>query len=157
MVSVGIGLPAIALLILGAWVDASACLYSGSLSLTNEVKRFRLPWVTVCSAAIGCVFAICHAERLFMPFLALLGVAFPPVAAVNILHTLWATLRPRPTSVAVQVPVRWAGVLAWITGSVSGYFTSHGYFTVTHIASIDSILIASVVWVLATLVTKDPA
>jgi purine-cytosine permease-like protein len=92
-----------------------------------------------------------------MPFLALLGVAFPPVAAVNILHTLWATLRPRPTSVAVQVPVRWAGVLAWITGSVSGYFTSHGYFTVTHIASIDSILIASVVWVLATLVTKDPA
>ena len=147
MVAVGIGLPAIALLILGAWVDASACLYSGSLSLTNEVKRFRLPWVTVISAAIGCVFAIFHAERLFMPFLALLGVTFPPVAAVNILHTLWPS---RAAGVDAPPAIRWAGALAWGVGSVSGYFTSNGYFTVTGIASIDSVLIAAAVWVLVT-------
>jgi len=88
MVMVGIGLPALALLMLGAWIDASACLYSGSLSLTNQVKRFKLPWVTASSAAIGCIIAVLHAETVFMPFLAILGVAFPPVAAVNILHTV---------------------------------------------------------------------
>jgi cytosine permease len=147
MVAVGIGLPAIALLILGAWVDASACLYSGSLSLTNEVKRFRLPWVTVISAAIGCLFAIFHAERFFMPFLALLGVTFPPVAAVNILHTLWPG---RVAGPAVPPPIRWAGALAWILGSVSGYFTSKGYFTLTGVASIDSVLITAGVWLLVT-------
>jgi len=154
MVAVGIGLPAIALLMLGAWTDASACLYSGSLSLTNEVKRFRLPWVTVASALIGCVFAICHAERVFMPFLALLGVAFPPVAAINILHTLWhqrAALRAAPTAAP---PIRWAGVLAWVVGSVSGYMTSHDYFTVTGIASIDSVLIAAGTWLTVTLVGR---
>jgi cytosine permease len=151
MVAVGIGLPAIALLVLGAWIDASACLYSGSLSLTNEVKRFRLPWVTVCSAAIGCVFAICHAERLFLPFLALLGVTFPPVAAINILHTLWPSASHAPGQPSVRPPsIRWAGALAWIAGSVSGYFTSHGYFTMSGIASIDSVLISAGAWLLVT-------
>jgi cytosine permease len=155
MVAVGIGLPAIALLVLGAWIDASACLYSGSLSLTNEVKRFRLPWVTVCSAGIGCVFAIFHAERLFMPFLALLGVTFPPVAAINILHTLWPWSDRASGQSAVRPPsIRRAGVLAWIAGSVTGYFTSNGYFTVTGIASIDSVLIAAGVWLLVTTMNR---
>jgi len=53
------------------------------LSLTNQVKRFKLPWVTASSAAIGCIIAVLHAETVFMPFLAILGVAFPPVAAVK--------------------------------------------------------------------------
>jgi cytosine permease len=155
MVAVGIGLPAIALLVLGAWVDASACLYSGSLSLTNEVKRFRLPWVTVCSAAIGCVFAICHAERLFLPFLALLGVTFPPVAAINILHTLWPSSYRASEHPSVRLPsIGWAGALAWIAGSVSGYCTSHGYFTVSGIASIDSVLISAGVWLLVTAMNR---
>lgn len=154
MVAVGIGLPAIVLLVLGAWIDASACLYSGSLSLTNEVKRFRLPWVTVCSAAVGGVFAIFHAERLFMPFLALLGVAFPPVAAINILHTVWPVPH-RGTGRSTAPPtLRWAGVLAWIAGSVSGYFTSNAYFTLTGIASIDSVLIAAAVWTAVTFAAR---
>jgi len=63
MVMVGIGLPALALLVLGAWIDASACLYSGSLSLTNEVKRFKLPWVVTCTAVIGCVLAVFSVAR----------------------------------------------------------------------------------------------
>jgi cytosine permease len=150
MVAVGIGLPAIALLMLGAWTDASACLYSGSLSLTNEVKRFRLPWVTVASAAIGCVFAIYHAERVFMPFLALLGVAFPPVAAINILHTLWPQGKSLNGAPAKAPRIRLAGAVAWVVGSVSGYLTAHGYFTVSGIASIDSVLIAAGAWLIVT-------
>jgi cytosine permease len=144
MVMVGIGLPALALLILGAWTDASACLYSGSLSLTNEVKRFKLPWVVTCTALVGCVLAVFHAERVFMPFLALLGVAFPPVAAVNILHTFRSGPGDPQTPPPAYRPV---ALLAWACGSVSGYFTSHDYFTVTGIASIDSIVITAAIWV----------
>jgi cytosine permease len=145
MVTVGIGLPALALLMVGAWIDASACLYSGSLSLTNEVKRFELPWVVVGIGLLGCVLAVLHAERVFMPFLAILGVAFPPVAAINILHTL------RSREIVSDPPAyRPVALLAWACGSVSGYFTSHDYFTLTGIASIDSIVITAVVWLCAT-------
>lgn len=154
MVMVGIGLPALALLVLGAWIDASACLYSGSLSLTNEVKRFNLPWVVVCTAAVGCGLAIFHAERVFMPFLALLGVAFPPVAAVNILHTFRSTYADERSAPPAYRPI---ALLAWACGSVSGYFTSHDYFTVTGIASIDSIVITAAVWLCGTAISRRRA
>jgi cytosine permease len=151
MVMVGIGLPALALLVLGAWIDASACLYSGSLSLTNQVKRFKLPWVTACSAAIGCIIAVLHAETVFMPFLAILGVAFPPVAAVNILHTVTSKSLEERGPPPLLRPVALA---SWLLGSVSGYLTSHDYFTVTGIASIDSIVVTAAVWLFGMAVTR---
>jgi cytosine permease len=156
MVMVGIGLPALALLVLGAWIDASACLYSGSLSLTNEVKRFRLPWVVACTAAFGCVLAVFHAERIFMPFLAILGVAFPPVAAVNILHTFSSSAANESTADgrSAPPPYRPIALLAWACGSVSGYFTSHDYFTLTGIASIDSIVITAAVWLCGAAISR---
>jgi cytosine permease len=150
MVMVGIGLPALVLLVLGAWIDASACLYSGSLSLTNEVKPFKLPWVTACSAGIGCVIAIAHAETVFMPFLAILGVAFPPVAAVNILHTL----RNGAAESDEPPALRPIALLAWVLGSVTGYLTSHDHFIVTGIASIDSIAVTAAVWLCGMAATR---
>jgi cytosine permease len=151
MVMVGIGLPALALLMLGAWIDASACLYSGSLSLTNQVKRFKLPWVTTCSAAIGCIIAVLHAETVFMPFLAILGVAFPPVAAVNILHTVTSKSLEEGEPPPRLRPV---ALVAWVLGCVCGYLTSHDYFMVTGIASIDSIVITAAVWVFGMAVAR---
>lgn len=151
MVMVGIGLPALALLVLGAWIDASACLYSGSLSLTNQVKRFKLPWVTACSAGIGCIIAVLHAETVFMPFLAILGVAFPPVAAVNILHTLTSRSLKDPGSPPALRPV---ALVSWALGSIIGYLTSHDLFTVTGIASIDSIVVTTAVWLCGMGVTR---
>jgi cytosine permease len=87
----------------------------------------------------------------FMPFLALLGVAFPPVAAVNILHTL----RSRAAEDTGQPPaLRPVALLAWVLGSVTGYLTSHEYFTVTGIASIDSVLITAGVWLAGAALTR---
>ena len=142
---VGIGLPALALLILGAWIDASACLYSGSLSLTNQVKRFKLPWVVTCTAA-GRLRSggLARRDGCSCRFWPSWGVAFPPVAAVNILHT-FRSARVDPQ--APPPPLRPVALLAWACGSVSGYLTSHDYFTVTGIASIDSIVITAAVWV----------
>jgi cytosine permease len=153
MVGVGIGLPALALLVLGAWIDASACLYSGSLSLTNQVRRFRLPWVTAGSAAIGAAIAILHAEQVFMPFLALLGVTFPPVAAINILHTL-RSFTAEDAGAGTPPALRPVAMLAWVLGSVTGYLTSHEYFHLTGIASIDSVLVTAAVWLAGTALTR---
>jgi len=150
MVLVGIGLPALLLLVLGAGIDASACLYSGSLSLTNQVKRFKLPWATACSAAVGAAIAILHAEQVFMPFLGILGVAFPPVAAVTILHTL----RLGVSENGAPPTVRPVALLAWLLGSVTGYLTSHEYFAITGIASIDSVIVTAALWLAGTAVTR---
>jgi hypothetical protein len=44
--------------------------------------------------------------------------------------------------------------LAWACGSVSGYFTSHDYFTLTGIASIDSIVITAAVWLCGAAISR---
>jgi hypothetical protein len=90
-----------------------------------------------------------------MPFLAILGVAFPPVAAVNILHTVTSKSLEDRVPPPVLRPV---ALVAWALGSVCGYLTSHDYFTVTGIASIDSIVITAAVWVFGmALVRRSPA
>ncbi|MGH8286991.1 MAG: cytosine permease [Steroidobacteraceae bacterium] len=143
MVAVGIGVPALALLFLGAWIDASVSLYSGCLSLTNQFRPLRLPWVIVCVAILGCFLAALHAEQHFMPFLVALGIALPPVAAVLVLDVFMR--RPNTGAPAGRPPVRWTSCMAWFAGSVAGYGSQAGWISISGIASVDSILVAAAV------------
>jgi cytosine permease len=147
MVSIGIGLPALALLVLGAWTDASACLYSGSLSLTNEFRRFSLPWVTVSASLVGAVLACLHAERWFMPFLSLLSVTFPPVAAVNVLQVAVRFRHGVPDD-ARPPRVNAGGAAAWLAGSFAGWLGMQGRFSATGVAALDSMVVAALAWLI---------
>ncbi|HEY0342354.1 MAG TPA: hypothetical protein VGC34_16245, partial [Steroidobacteraceae bacterium] len=80
-----------------------------------------------------------------------LGVAFPPVAAVNILHTITSKSLEEPEPPPTLRPV---ALVSWLLGSVCGYLTSHDYFTVTGIASIDSIVITAAVWLGGTALSR---
>jgi cytosine permease len=146
MVMIGVGLPALALLILGAWIDASACLYSGSLSLTNEFKRFTLGWVTVVSAGVGCLVAVLHAERIFIPFLTILGYTFPPIVSIHVLHTLVHGRGGGMPSAGPLPSLRISALLSWGAGSLTGFSSSRGHATLTGIAAVDAVLVAAVCW-----------
>jgi cytosine permease len=155
MVMAGIGSPALVLLALGALIDGGASLYSGSLSLTNEVKRFRLPWVVISAAACGLVLALLHAENYYLPFLSALGVALPPVGALLVLHIL--TLWRRQASSGITVPlerIRLPAIVAWVGGTVVGYLGMRGVLTLTGIAALDSIGTAAAIWVIAWALAK---
>lgn len=148
MVAVGIGVPAVALLFLGAWIDASVSLYSGCLSLTNQFRPLRLHWVIVFVSILGCLLAAAHAERLFMPFLLALGIALPPIAAVLALDVLVKQINPVASvsgGAASPPGVRWTSCIAWFAGSVIGYCSQVGWASISGIPSIDSVIIAAAV------------
>lgn len=147
MVMAGVGLPALMLLALGALIDGGASLYSGSLSLTNEVRKFRLPWVVTSAAAGGLLLALLHAENYYLPFLSTLGVALPPVGALLVLHMLTSWLRRADRGVSVSAEeFRMPALTAWVGGTVVGYLAMREVFTVTGIAALDSIGAAAVIW-----------
>ncbi|KZC40997.1 thiamine permease, partial [Rhodanobacter sp. FW510-R12] len=75
LTALGIGLPALGLLLTGAWIDSSACMYSGSLSLANLFPRWPLNRIVVGVGIFGAVLALLHVEDHFMPFLELLSIA----------------------------------------------------------------------------------
>lgn len=149
MVVLGFGLPALVVVVMGSWIDASACLYSGGLSLANQFPRFRFQTVILACGAAGVALALLRADTLFVPFLMALGVALPPVAAVQVTAALFG---PRPSARggatgegAQPVPaVRPMALLAWAGGTLAGVAATYGEVSATGIAALDSILVATV-------------
>ncbi|WP_181302030.1 cytosine permease [Rhodanobacter sp. PCA2] len=138
LISMGIGLPALLLLFLGAWMGAAACLYSGSLSLANLLPRLKMNWVVVGAGSLGALLALLHIDRHFMPFLQLLSVTLPPVATVQCFDVLWAG---RHGSVWNRSSLETGvSITAWIVGSAIGLGGEHHVFEATGIATLDAIL-----------------
>lgn len=148
LIALGIGLPALALLLMGAWIDASMCLYSGSLALAKLLPQLRFGNIVIGGGAVGMLFALGHMERHFMPFLQLLGVVLPPVAAVQCVTALW------PLNAAIgtepKQAVRPAALVAWAIGIAMGVASERTGLSVTGIAAVDSIIGAG----LATIVVR---
>jgi len=135
MTILGFGLPALAVLLLGAWIDTSACLYSASLSLANQLPRFGFVTIVLFVTAIGIALVLAGADAVFVPFLVTLGIALPPLAAALILSSLWGrgTAQRKPA----------AAVIAWLFGSVIGLAAIRGALELTRMPTLDSILAAA--------------
>lgn len=138
MIVLGFGAPALVVLFTGAWIDASACLYSGGLSLANQFGRFSLRQVIIAVTVIGVALAVFHAERAFLPFLMLLGVALPPVATVQVAEALWMS----PGDHAAKA-IRWPAAFAWLAGVCAGATSQSGLWRLTGVSAIDSILFSA--------------
>ena len=151
MIVLGFGAPALLILSLGAWIDASASLYSGALSLTNQVRRLTLTPTVIGIAVLGVALDIAHAETAFVPFLQGLGVGLPPVAAVLIAEALVAAGGGHPLAIDRRIPLRLFPAAAWIAGTGAGVLESLGLVRLTSIAALDSMLAAVVVIVIGLL------
>jgi cytosine permease len=142
LIALGIGLPALALLLMGAWIDASMCLYSGSLALAKLLPGLRFRNIVLGGGVVGMLFALGHMERQFMPFLQLLGVTLPPVAAVQCVTALW----PENAAVSARPPqlIRLGALGSWVIGIAVGAGSARIGLSITGIAAVDSIVGAGV-------------
>jgi cytosine permease len=145
--ALGFTVPALAVMTMGAWIDASACLYSGSLSITNMVKRASMPVSVIGSALLGCVLVIGHMEAHFVPFLILLSIGLPPVAAVQISQALIALSKSQPLTGA-RAAFRLDTLAAWIAGTAAGALAQYGVISLSSVPALDSILVSVALFLL---------
>lgn len=144
LIVLGLGIPALALLLLGAWIDASSCLYSGSLALAKLLPGPRFRDIMIGATVVSVLLALLHVERYFIPFLLVLGVSLPPLAAVQCTNALWSLAPGAAAEPSRSRQVNAPPFVAWGIGIVAG-FTSHlSSWTTTGLPAVDSI-IASVV------------
>jgi cytosine permease len=81
----------------------------------------------------------------FIPFLLFLGIATPPVAGIYIADFAMYRRHGYDASVLMREPqVKLLTFVAWIAGSLTGFATVRGLFTLTSIPSLDSILVACI-------------
>ena len=139
LIALGIGMPALALLLLGAWIDASACLYSGSLALAKLLPRVRYAHIVFSAGLICTALVFAHVESQFIPFLQILGLALPPIASVQCVTAIAASRQAGAARGGELRSVDLLAFLAWGTGTAMGTAAHLGFGSLTGIPALDAI------------------
>jgi cytosine permease len=135
MIVLGLGVPALLILTLGAAIDTSACLYSGSLPIASELLQARLSYVIAGVAGFAIIATLLHVETWFIPFLVLLGVSLPPLATVLIAQVL------SHGSLALDRKIAWWPLLAWLGGAAAGGLADRHIIALSGLPAVDSVAI----------------
>jgi cytosine permease len=83
MVGLGLGLPAMLILIIGAWSSNSYNLYAMTLVL-DAVRPTRQARLAVLAGSLGLIAALAGLANYLGPYLMMLGIAIPPISAVYV-------------------------------------------------------------------------
>ena len=127
-------------------------LYSGSLGLANFLdtafgKKIHRALLTLVVGIVGTALSALGILTHFISFLTILGVAFPPVAAIMVVDyfVLRTHRRELDATRATGLP-RWcpnwnaAGWIAWIAAALVGYYVHWG------IASINALVVGAILY-----------
>jgi cytosine permease len=138
MLGLGLGLPAILVVILSAWSSNTYNLYA--ITLVYKTLANRPTWqLATFGGTLGAAMALAGIARQLTPYLLMLGVAVPPIAGVYLaaFYTAWWTRRPLPKAA-------WHGrsIAAWVVGVVPAALEGPLGFSLSGIVAVDSLVVA---------------
>lgn len=154
MLTLGLGLGAFMIIIAGSWVLNALNLYSAVLGVTASFPTLSARTVTVVLGVIGVTAGLMNILDSFVTFLFYLSVVFIPVAGVIIVdHFIARPETYRVREVADNQSLNRWGLLAWFMGAAIALAASEGFIgSVTHVAALDAMLTAAVLyWIAARL------
>lgn len=141
VVSMGFGIPALAMLLLSVWTINALNLYSAGLSMAATFPRVRQWIIIVAGGAIGCIFALLGIINSFIPFLVTLGLIIPPIAAIYVIDGF---TRFREGSAEAAPPaIRWAAIGVWLGSLAVTLPAMHWGLTLTTVPALDATLLAA--------------
>ena len=160
MLGLGLGVPALCVIVFATWTSNANNLYSMSLGLATIFEHFGKWQLTVAAGVAGTLVAIAGVTDVFIPFLLTLGIAIPPVAGIYLadyfaVQGARAYSDPADSSGRAVNPMAF---VAWLVATAVGGITARGWFSVTQIPACDSFLTAVVVYLVAhRLLRRDTA
>jgi cytosine permease len=153
MISLGIGLPALILLIFATWSTNSHNLYSTSLTLASLFPKIQKWKLTVVAGVTGTAMAAAGITDHFIGFLLLLGTSIPAIAGIYAADFFIISKQDyTPERLRTIQKVNPCAFVAWAGASGFGYMTEQDFIaSLTGVASIDSVLIGFVLYVAGSL------
>jgi cytosine permease len=157
MISLGIGLPALILLIFATWSTNSHNLYSTSLTLASLFPKIQKWKLTVVAGVTGTAMAAAGITDHFIGFLLLLGTSIPAIAGIYAADFFIVSKQDyTPGRLQTIQKVNPCAFVAWAGASGFGYLTEKGFVaSLTGVASIDSVLIGFVLYVAGSHVARS--
>ena len=150
MVKLGLGVPALFVVVFATWTSNANNLYSTSLGLATVFECVAKWKITVAAGVVGTLVATAGVTDYFMPFLLTLGVAIPPVAGIYLVDYFFVRGRGvyAGTRTAEPTPVNAAAFAGWLLATATGAATASGWFALTRIPACDSLLAAAFLYLL---------
>ncbi|MBP1302808.1 MULTISPECIES: purine-cytosine permease family protein [unclassified Curtobacterium] len=153
VITSSVGWVGILVILLGTFKINDWNIYSSSLGVTNFIdvvfgRKVNRGVVTLVLGIVGSVLAAVGFLDAFTPFLIVLGVVFPPIAGIMIAEYFVVQRWRRELSESEGLPATsptWvpATLVIWAVAALVGYFVAIG------IPSINSVVIAFVLYVIA--------
>ena len=148
MVKLGLGMPALIVIVFATWTSNANNLYSTSLGLAAVFDRWAKWKLTVGAGIAGSLVAIGGITDYFIPFLLVLGVAIPPVAGIYLGDYFVVQGRGAYTGRG-SAQLRKVNATAFVTWAIAtgiGAATAEGWIALTRIPACDSFLLAGVLY-----------
>ncbi len=144
MITLGLGAPALILLIVKAWATNAGNLYSASLGAANGFSSSNQRWAIIGAGLLGIAFAVAGISERFIPFLVALGVCIPPIAGIYVVDLLWAKRSSSSFELRASMPAfNHRAFACWALG-IGGAFSAKAVaLDLTGIPACDSMAIAA--------------
>ena len=141
MMGLGMGVPALAMIVFATWTTNANNLYSTSLTLATVFDGVRKWKITVAAGIAGTVLATVGVIEYFTTFLLFLGVAIPPVAGIFVVdYFVVRQQRYDPRTLSEAEPLNRLAFAAWAAASTIGSLTANNSFHLTGIPACDAIV-----------------
>lgn len=142
MLALGLGFPALLILILAQWTTNDNNLYTSSLGLAN-IFNVKKSTITLIIGIVGSVLGGLGVANYFTGWLSILGIGVPPMAGIIVADYFLIRKQNYRFKDEKQLP-SWNvnAIVAWIIGGIVGFTISWG------IASINSIIVAMIAYLI---------
>lgn len=152
----GMGVPAVIILILGQWTTNDNNLYSSALSFSILFKRIPRYVIAVIVGLIGTGLGVAGIYDQFTTFLIYLTAFITPIGGIYVAQFFFVD-QTRLTTFSRErqvLPVCWVSMVSWILATLVAFSTTpsseggFGWFTLTTIPALDAFLAAVILQVI---------
>ena len=136
MIMLGLGIPALLVLVLAQWTTNDNNLYTSSLGLANIIPVNR-SYIAIIIGIIGAILGAAGIANNFTNWLEILGVGIPPMAGVIICdYYLISNMSYSDERLSKLPDWNWGAIISWGLGIAVGFGIKMG------IASLNSLIVA---------------
>ncbi len=143
MLTLGLGIPALLLLVFAAWTTNAGNLYSSSLMMGTVTPALSQRTLVIIIGIIGVGLAVGGISNHLIPVLLLVGYSIPPIASIYIADFFVVRRGIIDVTTWVDLPAfRVPALVAWGLAVGVALLTTNHVITITTIPACDSILAA---------------
>lgn len=142
MLRLGMGFPALLVLILAQWTTNDNNLYTSSLGLSN-IFTVKKSTITLIIGIVGSILGGLGVAKYFVSWLSILGIGVPPMAGV-IIADYYIVRKKNYSTMDENQLSNWNinAIISWLIGSIVGFTVKVG------IASVNSLVVTMIVYII---------